>query len=189
MKAAGVMVLLLSLALPGYATPLDVGELMARTQAPAQLQGRFSQYKYLKVLDAGLESSGQFSYRRGEEIRWQTQQPLQSELIMTPQTIESRQHGETLLQLDSATQPLAQLLSTIFFSVMTADWLQLTEYFQLSGQALEGERWQVTLTPLHAEIAMVVTQVELQGDSLLRQVVLHDAVGDITTIRFDGLTR
>ncbi len=58
---------------------------------PDELQGNFRQEKYLAVIDATLKSSGRYRYRRGESMRWQILEPVQSELLMTPDGLSNRQ--------------------------------------------------------------------------------------------------
>ena len=155
---------------------------------PDYLQGSFKQEKYLQALDASLLSTGQFEYRRNNFIRWQTLQPIQSELTMTPTSIVSQQAGQALLALDTETNPAVAVLSDILFSVLTAEWEKLSAYFELQGE-LKGEQWQVMLRPSDPSVAHFVEQVELRGDSLLRTVVLFEKDGDRTEINFENMSQ
>ncbi|MBY4676116.1 outer membrane lipoprotein carrier protein LolA [Marinobacterium arenosum] len=158
------------------------------TVSPAHLDGHFTQEKYLSALDASLVSTGVFSYQRGRSIRWETLEPIKNELLMTPESIINRQGGQELLQLETASNPVVKVLSEIFFAVLTADWAKLSGYFDLSG-TLEGSQWTAELVPTDSAVRQVVTRVELKGDSLLREVVLHENGGNRTAIRFDSLSR
>lgn len=167
------------------AEPLTLQQLVQRTEALESLQGRFSQDKYLSQLDTTLRSSGEFSYQQGVEIRWLTTEPLRSELTMTPGGLETRQQGELLMKLDARNQPAARIMSSLFFAVLSADWASLSDYFSMTLDAPDAQRWQAELEPLKPEIAAFVTRIELKGDRWLREAVLYEARGDATTIHFE----
>lgn len=153
------------------------------TTAPEALKGQFTQVKYVQALDARFESSGSFDYQRGSSIRWHTLTPIDNLLTLTPRTISSQQ-GDTLLSsLDSQTNPVVTIFSDIFFGVMTAQWQTLAEYFEMDIQGSK-EHWTVTLHPIDKSVEQVVARVELSGDELLREVLLFEATGDQTQIKF-----
>ena len=153
--------------------------------APEILEGQFSQEKYLSALDAGLVSSGKFKYERGNSIHWEILQPIRNKLIMTPDGISNQQDGSELLQLDINTNPTVAVLSEIFFAVLTAEWEKLARYFELSG-TIDGEQWHAVLIPLDQAARQVFSQVELKGETLLKEIILHETSGDKTTIRLDN---
>jgi hypothetical protein len=152
--------------------------------SPDQLQGRFRQEKYLGALDTSLLSSGRFSYRRGESIRWEILEPIQNELVITPSGLSSRQGDNELLRIDARSNPGAAILGEIMFAVLSADWSRLEQYFELSGD-IDGQQWRALLQPRDAVIGQVINQVELRGADLLRVIVLHEHGGDRTTIHLD----
>lgn len=178
--------LLLAMAQFSAAQGLTYAQLEQLTDSPAHLEGHFRQQKYLSSMDISLASHGVFEYQRGESIRWQIQEPIQNELLVTPTAIVSRQGDQNLLQLGAESNPAVSAFSGIFFSVLTADWGKLAEYFELSGR-VDGDQWQANLLPLNDSIAQLVTSVTLKGDGLLREVILNEIGGDTTTIHFDHL--
>ncbi len=164
----------------------DIGfdQLAQITGMPDKHAGTFVQEKYLQVVDASLESSGVFEYERGKSIRWEILEPIQSELLMTPAGVSSKQNGEELLQLDASANPAAAALGEIFFAVLTADWGVLESYVELSG-TIDGDNWHAVLEPLEQSARLVFTRVELSGSGLLEKIVLHESSGDRTTIRLE----
>ena len=80
-------------------------QLAQLVESPAQLQGDFTQQKYLAALDTSLQSSGRFSFRRDEAIRWEILQPIQNELVITPAGLSSRQGENELLRIDANSNP------------------------------------------------------------------------------------
>lgn len=166
---------------------LSIEQLQTLTQAPSHLKGRFEQEKYLHGMGVTLSSSGVFDYRRGESIDWETQQPIHNQLRMTPSQITSHQGSNELLALDAASNPAVKIFSDILFSVLMAEWSQLSAYFELSGERVGEAGWQVVMTPLSSAVGQMVSRVELSGESLLQQVILFETNGDRTTIRFEPI--
>ena len=160
---------------------ISFSQLAQITGMPEKHAGSFVQQKYLQVVDTSLESSGVFDYERGKSIRWEILEPIQSELLMTPTGVSSKQNGEELLQLDTSANPAAAALGEIFFAVLTADWEILESYVELSG-SIDGDNWHAVLEPLDQSARLVFTRVELSGSGLLEKIVLHESSGDRTTI-------
>ncbi|WP_290702694.1 outer membrane lipoprotein carrier protein LolA [Amphritea sp.] len=180
------LVILLFTGLSVGSQAADFKFLESLTTAPESLHGQFTQVKLVKALDARFESSGSFDYERGSSIRWHTLTPIDNLLTLTPRTISSQQ-GDTLLSnLDSQNNPVVVIFSDIFFGVMTAEWQTLAEYFEMDVQGSK-EHWTVTLHPIDKSVEQVVTRVELSGDDLLRKVLLFEAAGDQTQIKFTEL--
>lgn len=178
---------LLLLLLAGLAeADIDFAELARTTVSPDHLQGSFSQQKYLAALDVTLQSSGVFEYLRGESIRWQIQQPIENELLITPTSLSSRQGDDELLRLDVNSSPVTASMGRILFAVLTSQWLQLADFFSISGE-MEGPQWRAELLPKDAVVGRVLEQVELRGDELLRVIILHEQGGDKTTIHLQDL--
>lgn len=149
---------------------------------PEFLEGSFSQEKYLGALDATLISTGAFTYQRGKSIRWEILQPIQSELMMTPTVISSKQDNQELIRLDASNNPVARIIGDIFFAVLTTEWGKLAPYFELSG-AIDGQKWHVILLPIDQDVARLFSRIELKGLELLEEIILYEKSGDRTTIR------
>jgi hypothetical protein len=163
---------------------ITYSQLAQVSTTPENLEGRFSQQKYLDALDATLVSTGVFSYRRGKSIRWQTLEPIRNELVMTPATITSKSGDGELLRLDHSSNPTAAVLGKIFFSVLTAEWEVLSDYFELSGK-IDGQQWHAVLVPMEQSVKQVFSRIELKGEIILREIILYEKSGDRTTIRLD----
>lgn len=171
---------------PLFAVAAVPSELEGLTSAPELLRGEFIQSKYISALDTEFESSGTFEYRRNQAIEWRTVAPIENVLVMTPDRIINRQAGNELSRLESDSNPVVSVFSDIFFGVMTAEWGKLAQYFSFKLKR-NGESWTVHLVPIDSSVEQVVSSVELNGDELLREVVLHEAAGDLTRIRFKDM--
>lgn len=160
-------------------------EQLARLHAaPAALQGEFRQQKYLAALETSLLSSGRFSFKSGASIRWEILEPIQNELLITPDGLSSRQGEDELLRMDADTNPGAALLGDIMFAVLSADWQRLERYFELDAE-IDGAQWRALLRPRDDAIGQLFERVELRGAELLQTIVLYERRGDVTTIQLD----
>lgn len=167
----------------GVKAELTYAELGQLTASPDYLEGRFTQEKYLAFLDANLQSSGVFIYQRGESIRWVTQSPIANELIITPAQIVTQEGGEEVSRLSADSNPVAKMMSTIFFAVLTSDWQELAKVFRLEGQQ-NGTGWEAILKPIDPQMAQFIHSVNISGDKYLRELILHEAGNNRTRILF-----
>ena len=167
---------------------LTYQQLQDVSASPERIEGSFEQRKYLAEIGVSLDSSGIFSYQRSEKIVWKTLEPVENEMQMTPTTIINSQQGQEITRLDSRDNPAIAVFSDIFFSILTAQWPKLAEHFKLQGK-LDKQQWNAQLVPIDSNIKKMISLVELQGDRLLRSIVLHEVQGDKTSIIFEYTTR
>jgi len=187
MSKRALLVAFLFVSLPSWAE-LDLDKLSKIAPPAQELSGSFVQQKYLADLDAQIISSGRFNYQHGQSIHWETLQPIQNVLLMTPHSISNSQNGREIMSLQADTNPVVELLSTIFFSVLTADWKNLAQHFELNG-SLSANRWSIQLTPKDQNLSQIIKQVNLEGTALLQEAIFFEQNGDRTTITFSELTR
>ncbi len=183
MKPPGICTLLLLLPLSVNAD-ISFSRLAQLTRAPEKHQGYFHQEKYLKAVDASLRSSGEFAYERGKSIRWEILEPIHSKILMTPDGISSQQGNGELLQLQKSDNSVAAIVGEVFFAVLTADWENLSAFFEIDG-GIEGDSWHVELIPRESTARKIFSRIELRGRRLLQVVILHEAGGNRTTIRLN----
>ena len=155
----------------------------AISQTPDYLEGKFTQEKYLKALETGLVSTGVFVYKKGEYLHWETLDPISNKLVLTPTSIANQQGEKELVAMSVGADAITSVLSEILFSVLTANWKNLSKYFELSGD-IDNESWVVELLPIDVTIAAAINKIELSGKALLQKIVLYEKQGDSTTIEF-----
>lgn len=168
---------------------LTYSELEELSTTPESLRGQFVQEKYISNLSVSLKSSGNFSYQRDQALHWQTMEPVQHELEMTRDSIINKQGSNELVYLDVNSNPAIQVISELFFSVLTAEWQGLERFFKLSSGSNVNGQWEAELLPIDAVITQFSDRVTLQGDSLLREVTIYEKSGDYTKIKFDNLSQ
>ena len=90
------------------------------------------------------------------------------------------------MRIENESNPAVALFNEIFFAVLTAEWGKLSAYFKLSGKMEDGQ-WHAELVPVDTTVQQLVSRVELKGETLVREITLHESSGDRTTIHFNNL--
>lgn len=162
---------------------LSYPQLKELTKPTTQLSGEFSQSKYLKMLDASIESSGVFEYQKNSTIKWVTEKPVSNELIMTNTHIVNKQGNQELVKIDLQEAGSAKVFHELLFSVLTAEWNHLASLFTVQGSS-DGENWVAILVPTDDRVKTLVESIELEGASMVDKVILVENGGNVTTIRF-----
>ncbi|WP_221793302.1 outer membrane lipoprotein carrier protein LolA [Oceanobacter mangrovi] len=165
------------------ATELDADQI-ARILTPTdQLQGQFQQDKYLAVLPRPLHSSGRFVYQRQQGLSWQIEQPIASTVVISDSGISQTQNGQLVWQSD-ANSPQTTTVANIMAAIFAGDLATLQTTFDISGAQQPDQPWQLQLTPKSEVLKNFFSQIDMTGAQQLQGLVLHEASGDRTEIRF-----
>ena len=149
----------------------------------AAVRGAFSQRKFLRELPQPLTSSGEFLVARGTGIDWHTQQPFDSDLVLTPQAMVQREGSAEAMRVDASTQPGLGAVEQVFDALFALDMPKLAERFTLYG--LRGkDGWTLGLKPRDAALAKTIDTVVINGSEQPQRIVLHETNGDRTEISF-----
>ncbi len=168
------------------AMPL-VDAVAARLARPPVLRGRFEQDKRVAGFRQALHSRGDFLLAAGEGVLWTTREPFAAELRLTRDALVSRQGDTVVLALDAAAEPGLRAINQLLFALLAGDVATLAKQFRVEG-ATAADGWSLTLAPLDAGMAKVLTRIALTGDSLVRTVELDEANGDHTRLLFLDLS-
>jgi hypothetical protein len=163
---------------------IDYEKLAGITAGLERREGHFVQHKYLASVDATLKSSGRYSFERDKMIRWLIEEPIRNELLLTADGLVDNPGAFGESSTGIAGNPAAAALGRMLFAILTADWEQLAEYFDIDGD-LEGEHWQVTLTPRKQSLQASFTRIDLSGSKYPAEILLHETGGNWTRIRLE----
>lgn len=158
-------------------------ELVMILQQPQNIQGNFVQQRYLKSLAKPISTSGQFTLVKTKGLLWQMQKPFATNLKVTAEGIKqwngSAWVGEN--QLGQARQ------IALFLGLLSGDISALSEQFE---PKLIGDKtqWTLQLTPKSLIMKQIFTQIQLRGDTLVKEIELSETQGDRTIIQFSHLT-
>ena len=149
------------------ATPAQLATITgdtARSIAGAKVvRGRFVQRRHLAGLARPLESSGTFLFARGSGIDWHTEQPFDSQFLLTGSRITQRDEGGVSLEIDAAEQPALAVVSRVFFALFALDLDALSHDFELYGERVGDAGWVLGLKPRTEALASVFRQALVRG--------------------------
>ena len=147
------------------------------------VRGNFEQEKSIKGFKQPLRSSGEFVVAKNKGIVWHVLKPFESTLIVKPDSLQSRRgDGEVSMQMRAEDEPVLRTVNAMLFAVMSADLVQLRQFFEVSGKA-QASGWQMHLVPRDPMLAQWLASVDLQGGQFVREVKLQEARGDSSIIR------
>lgn len=190
-RLLGVLLLALTLALPGWAQPATaptLAELQRQIVQVAVLRGEFVQEKQVPGFRQPLRSQGDFLLARERGVLWQTRKPFPSELVLTRDRILSRQpDGRSRVELDARQQPALATVNATMFALLRGDLQALTARFALQPEWLAGGSWRLRLTPKSGALAQAFSVVTLEGDRYVRRVELVERGGARSVLTFSAL--
>lgn len=148
------------------------------------VSGRFEEVKTVPGFPKPLVSSGIFSLRGGV-LRWETQAPFASVMTISPAGIRFEAEG-----FESApnASPASSRVSALLAGILCGNFSVLSELFELSGA--EGpEGVIITAAPKDAQLAALISKIELRGRDVIERVDIAGAAagGDRTVMRFSDV--
>lgn len=152
--------------------------------APVQ-RGAFQQDKQLAGFAKPLKSQGDYLLVRGKGLIWRTTAPFASQLVLTRDRIA----GGAGMQLDASKEPGIRVVTQLMLSLLDGDLGALQQAFEVQASLVGDKGWRAALKPKAAALAQLFSRIELEGDRELRRIVMTEAQGDTTTLRFDDQLR
>ncbi len=157
-------------------------DLVIQLQKPNNLQGDFTQQRFLKAMSKPITSTGQFVLVKNQGLLWQMQKPFASQLRVKKEGI-SQWNGSQWVN----NQKLGQSEQiNLFLGLLSGDISALSSQFDL---ALSGDtkNWTLTLTPNSLLMKQIFTHIVIGGDEVVKQIELNETQGDRTLIRFEKI--
>ena len=171
---------------PASADPL--AEVRSQVAQVPLLRGEFSQEKQVAGFRNPLRSNGRFLLVRDKGVVWSTTAPFPSETVITQDRILSRQRdGSRRVEVDGRQHPGLRSVNAMMFALMSGDMKALTSTFEVKAEPV-ARGWKMTLVPRSRQVAQAFTSVRLSGDRYVREVELREANGDLTRLRFSGMS-
>jgi len=166
-----------------YAAAPLIQQIRERLHDAPVLRGKFEQRKTLRGFRHDLLSGGDFVLARSHGMYWHTAQPFESTLIITPDRILSRHSdGSAAPYLDVKQEPGLRIINELLFALLAADLQTLTTHFHVAGSLNGDGSWRLALNPKDPALTQWLSQVLLEGDKYVREIVLDEASGDRSAI-------
>ncbi len=165
-----------------FATPIfafsqqDLVNLLQKSQ---NVQGSFTQQRFLKSLPNPINASGEFTLIARKGLLWEMQKPFASKMRVTPNGI-AQWNGSSWVESDKVGQ--SQQIA-LFLGLLSGDISALESQFTTTLSGTEKD-WALTLTPSSVLMKQIFTQIQIKGDRLVNEIELSETQGDRTLILF-----
>jgi outer membrane lipoprotein-sorting protein len=144
------------------AADIDMSRLMGLLASGKHIRAEFIERKFLKILDAPVESSGELVFRAPSRLEKRTKLPRPETLIIDGNSVSiERGSFKRTLSLDEFADMASMVRSLT--ATFRGDKSSLEQFFnwKLSGPA---DRWHLVLTPKHSKLFMTLREIRLSGD-------------------------
>lgn len=169
---------------PAFAAPVTApapqeqpkAQIAARFAAVNTIESRFTQQKYMALLDEPVTSEGVFYFQKPGRIRWQYTQPFQNGFLIVDGTSYRLEKDKK----EKQTSPLASNMAAQMLAWLTFDLEALSKQYSLAFTE-NG----VVLTPLkEGFLKQIEVEFSKQNPQALSRVEIQEAGGDKTVLSF-----
>lgn len=161
----------------GEAAALEVAELMATLARSTHGAATFTEKKYLAILDAPVESSGELRFVPPARLEKLTLKPSRERLVLDGDVLTVERGRRTHVLALKDYPEVAGMIESIR-ATLAGDRSALERVYQLSVSGSRA-RWSLALVPLDARIGRVVARVRIDGaEGDVRTVEILQADGD-----------
>jgi outer membrane lipoprotein-sorting protein len=170
----GLVLLLLTVMAEAWA--FDAQTLLQQMGQQKQGQAKFTELKYMAILDRPVKSSGQLAFQAPSRIEKITQEPAPESLVLDGETLTFIRAGkQVVIQLRSYPQVLAFVEAIRGLLLGDYQLLENTYRIDLTGGA---EQWRMILTPRERRLSDVIKQIKINGG--------HGKLSAIEYVQNDG---
>lgn len=171
------LILLLMICSP-FSLAFSKSDLIALLQQPTNIQGDFTQQRFLKSLPKPITTSGQFVLYKDHGLLWQMQKPFTSDIKVTHNGI--MQWNNTQWIKNERIGQSEQI--NLFLGLLSGNISSLENQFSvdISGN---NHQWILILTPTSLLMKQIFTVIQIQGDNTVKTIELQEKQGDRTIIQ------
>ena len=168
---------------PGW----GIAELMIDLGRVKQAKGTFVEKKYLKLLNAPLESSGQLIYTAPHRLEKLTLAPKPESMVVDQGTLTIEMRGrKRSLQIQD--YPVLWAFVESIRSTLKGDLSALQQFYKVK---LDGTRqtWQLQLQPTEKKMAALIQRIVISGNNdRLNTIEIAEVDGDrsVMTVTADS---
>ena len=178
-----------NLAIPAQAAdPTLLTTIQSRLAIDTVIRGDFTQTRQLTGIKKPLTAKGTFTVEKTRGVLWRTLTPFPQTMRVTQGEILQKDGERVLMSLRADKEPAVNAISRVLFSLFAGNISTLGEFFDHDGELVGNTGWRARFTPRDAGLKAVIGSLSLEGDSVVRQVTLTSAAGDITLITFSNTT-
>jgi outer membrane lipoprotein-sorting protein len=144
-----------------HASDIDMPSLMQLFAASKSIKAEFVERKYLRVLDAPVESRGDLLFQAPSRLEKRTQQPRTETMLIEGNKVSiERGTFKRSMSLDDFAD-MASLVQSLT-ATFRGDQAGIEKYFnwRLTGPA---SKWQLVLKPKNSKLFVMLQEIRLSG--------------------------
>jgi hypothetical protein len=172
------------LVLPAIAAPdWGVPQLMRELGAVKRSQARFTERKYLRVLDSPLVSSGTLTYTAPDKLEKRTVKPKPEVLLVEGDVLKVEMANGKKHDLRLQDYPVLRAFVESIRATLGGDVATLERFYKVD---LDGsrERWQLYLAPRERSMSAVISQIRIGGaGSRIELIEVQETKGDRSVMK------
>jgi len=155
------------------------------------IRAEFIQTKQMQALKRPLITTGQFTYAQSDGVLWQIAQPYHISYVLGEDKIV--EIGANGLRKERGLREVAGLaqVGRVFRAVLGANASALHSYFDITvpnnSEQNDVGKWQLILKPKQQQISKSLSMITLSGSQFVETIVITEASGDSTTLRFKNI--
>lgn len=174
---------------PAWAADWDLAQLMETLGQVQHAEARFTERKYLKVLNAPRVSSGTLTFTAPDKLEKRTLKPKPEVLRVDGGvlTVETAQGERRTLRMED--YPVLRAVVESIRATLGGDVATLKRYYDID---LEGGRdaWQIYLAPRERSMRQVISQIRIGGSGARVDLIeVQETRGDRTVTKVTGHSR
>ena len=163
----------------------STAELAQMLQKPQNVQGTFTQQRYLKSLNKPMTTQGRFVLQPRKGLLWQMQKPFDNRLRVRADGI-MQWNGQSWVAANSSKMSGQQQQIKLFLDLLGGNTAGLEKQFDLQLNGTPNQ-WTLRLNPKTALMKLVFSRIDISGDSVVRKIELNEKQGDRTVMTFSGV--
>lgn len=163
----------------------STAELSQTLQKPDNVQGAFTQQRYLKSLSKPMTTNGQFVLVPKCGLLWHMQKPFDNRLRVRSDGI-MQWNGKNWVAANTSKMSGQTQQIKLFLDLLGGNTQGLEKQFslQLSGTQ---QKWTLRLDPKTALMKQIFTRIDISGDDVVRRIELNEKQGDRTVMQFENV--
>jgi outer membrane lipoprotein-sorting protein len=146
----------------GWAADIDMPGLMRLFANNKSIRAEFTERKYVRILDAPVESKGELVFSAPARLEKRTTEPRPEALVIDGNQV-SIERGSSRRSLSLEEFPDMASLVRSLTATFRGDQISIEQFFnwQLSGPL---NRWQLVLRPKSSKVFITLGEIRLMGD-------------------------
>ncbi|MFG0637754.1 LolA family protein [Acinetobacter soli] len=165
-----------------HAASPEVNQIFKQLAQTSTVRADFEQKKKLASLNKTFVSTGQLVFSKNSGVLWQLQRPVQADIVVTPTKLIQKT-SKSMSQLDVAKSPYGSV-ATLFLQLMSGNPAVLDQHFNVTQAKINPQGWSIQMTPKSTLFKKLFSQVDLNGQQFINQIVIVEKGNNSTVLNF-----